>query len=196
MDNRNLFAYKCHTCKQTKEPNEFGYNNQTKMKRVTCDVCQRKRSERAAALRETRAQAQPEIVHHDTGEVDHQMTESTEEPETRLIVYLPRGTSEEEPVCENACSNRLQCTAVRARFTCLHLQCVRTHMMLHRCIACSCSTLRYDREMDLSNIFLSSSGAAVPETEPEAENYFVDEPEEEMEPENEDFSQYFVTEEP
>ena len=44
--------------------------------------------------------------------------------------------------------------------------------------------------------FLSSSGAAVPETEPEAENYFVDEPEEEMEPENEDFSQYFVTEHP
>ena len=45
-------------------------------------------------------------------------------------------------------------------------------------------------------MFLSSSGAAVPEIEDEHANYFVGEPEEEPEPETEDPLQYFVTEHP
>ncbi len=41
---------------------------------------------------------------------------TTEEEETRIVAYIPLGTSEEEPVCENACANRLECNAVRSRF--------------------------------------------------------------------------------
>ncbi len=47
--------------------------------------------------------------------------ETTEE-EPRIIAYLPLGTSEEEPQCENACSDRLHCKRVHARYTCMHLQ--------------------------------------------------------------------------
>ena len=117
------------------------------------------------------------------------MSNTTEEAETRIVAYVPLGTSEEELVCDNACANRLQCTAVRARFTCLHLQCIRTHVMLHRCIACDCSTLRYDREIILDSAGSSSSGPAIPENERE--------PEEEMEPgECLDTLSLFVTEHP
>ncbi len=141
MDPRNIFAYNCHTCKQTKEPADFGYNNQTKTKRVTCNVCHCKRTQRAAILRASRLET-PSNVYFPTPEVDMILSDTTEEDVPRVVFHIPLGTSEEEPVCENACSNRLQCTAVRARFTCLHLQCVRTHVMLHRWMACSCSTLR------------------------------------------------------
>ncbi len=191
MESRNIFSYKCHTCKETKEPDEFGYNNQTTTKRVTCNVCHRKRSERAATLKESRAQAQADTTdtyYEIPAVVDHIMSDTTEEEETRIVAYIPLGTSEEEPVCENACANRLECNAVRSRFTCGHLQCVRTHLMLGRCIACSCSTLRYDREIILSNGASSSSGPAIPEADRQ--------PEEEPEPETEDPLSYFVTEHP
>ena len=188
MDTRNLFNYKCHTCKHTKEPDEFGYNTQTKTKRVTCNVCHGKRSERAATLRTSRLETQSN-VYFPTPEVVHILSDTTEEEAPpRVVFHIPLGTSEEEPVCENACSNRLECCAVRARFTCLHLQCVRTHLMLGRCIACSCSTLRYDREVELSN-GASSSGPAIREDEAE--------PEEEVEPGDcLDTLSLFVTEHP
>ena len=177
MENRNLFNYKCHTCAETKEPDEFGYNNQTKTKRVTCNVCHRKKSERAKALKESKAQAQAAAAdnHYEypTG-VDHIMSDTTTEEEARVVAYIPLGTSEEEAVCENACANWLDCVAVRSRFTCGHLQCVRTHLMLGRCIACSCSTLRFEQEITLESRGSSSSGPAQPRDKPE--------PEEEMEP--------------
>ncbi len=75
---------------------------------------------------------------------------------------FPVSSSEGGPVCENACFDRSNCVAVRARFTCGHLQCVSTHLMLGRCIACACSTLRYDRVIELGNGG-SSSGPAIPE---------------------------------
>ncbi len=60
--------------------------------------------------------------------------------------------------------------------------------MLGRCIACACSTLRYDREIILGN-GASSSGPAIPENERE--------PEEEAEPgEFLDTLSLFVTEHP
>ncbi len=89
-------------------------------------------------------------------------TPETTEEEPRIIAYLPLGTSEEEPVCENACSDRLRCTRVHARYTCAHLQCILTHCLLGRCIACGCSTLRYDHEIPLPLPGLSSSGPAIP----------------------------------
>ncbi len=181
MENRNLFAYKCHTCKETKEPDDFGYNNQTKTKRVTCNDCHQKRTEGKAKLKERRSEAAAAAaaeVYYEPPEVDHTMTPSTEEEEVvepaRVIFYMPLATSEEEPPCENACANRLECNSVRARFTCGHLQCVRTHLMLGRCIACSCSTLRFEREVNLESRGSSSSGPAQPRDKPE--------PEEEMEP--------------
>ncbi len=188
MDTRNLFNYKCHTCKQTKEPDEFGYNTQTKTKRVTCNVCHGKRSERAATLRASRLETQSN-VYFPTPEVVHILSDTTEEEAPpRVVFHIPLGTSEEEPVCQNACSNRLLCHNVRARFTCLHLQCARTHLMLGYCIACSCRTLRYDREIELSN-GASSSGPAIPENERE--------PDEEPEPEEPyDSLSLFVTEHP
>mgnify|MGYP002811282503 CR=1 FL=1 len=193
MESRNLFNYKCHNCKQTKEPDEFGYNNQTKTKRVTCNVCHRKKSERAKALKESRAQAQAAAAdnHYEyPSGVDHIMSDTTtEEEETRIVAYIPLATSEEEPVCENACFNRLVCNAVRARFTCGHLQCVQTHLAIGYCIACGCSTLRYNHVIILGNgASSSSSGPAIPEADRQ--------PEEEPEPETEDPLSYFVTEHP
>ncbi len=116
------------------------------------------------------------------------ITPEITEEEPRITAYLQLGTSEEEPVCENACSDRLRCTRVHARYTCSHLQCIRTHLMLGRCIACSCSTLRYDREIILST-GASSSGPAIPENDRQ--------PEEEPEPdESMDTLSLFVTEHP
>ncbi len=181
MESRNIFNYKCHTCKETKEPNEFGYNNQTKTKRVTCNVCHLRRSERAKALKESRALAQA-ATQHIMGDT------ATEEEETRIVAYIPLATSEEEPVCENACFNRQVCNAVRARFTCGHLQCIQTHLAIGYCIACGCSTLRYDHVIILGNGSSSSSGPAIPEADRQ--------PEEEPEPETEDPLSYFVTEHP
>ncbi len=197
MENRNLFAYKCHTCKETKEPDDFGYNNQTKTKRVTCNDCHQKRTEGKAKLKERRSEAAAAAaaaeVYYETPEVDHTMTPSTEEEEeqeSRVIFYMPLATSEEEPVCENACANRLQCTSVRARFTCGHLQCVSTHLMLGRCIACGCSVLRFEREVNLD--IQGSSSSSAPAERPDRP-----EPEEEMEPgECLDTLSLFVTEHP
>ncbi len=174
---------------QTNEkPAYFGYNNKTRTKRVTCNVCHRKRSERAENLRESRSQAQAD-TYYETPAVDHIMADTTEEEETRSVACIPLGTYEEEPVCENACFNSLECNAVRGRFTCGHLQCVRTHLLLARCVACSCSTLRYDREIIVDTASLLSSGPAIPENERE--------PEEEMEPgECLDTLSLFVTEHP
>ena len=180
MDPRTLHEYKCHTCKEVKEPFEYGDNHQTKTKRVTCNVCHQKRTEGKAKLKERRSEAAAAAaaeVYYETPEVDHTMTPSTEEEEeqeSRVIFYMPLATSEDEPVCENACRDHLNCVAVRARFTCGHLQCVRTHLMLGRCIACSCSTLRFEREVNLESRGSSSSGPAQPRDKPE--------PEEEMEP--------------
>ena len=85
MENRNLLTYKCHTCKETKEPDDFGYNNQTKTKRVTCNVCHQKRTEGKAKLKERRSEAAAAAAaagtEHETPEVDHTMTPSTEEEE-------------------------------------------------------------------------------------------------------------------
>ena len=180
MENRNLFAYKCHTCKETKEPDDFGYNNQTKTKRVTCNDCHQKRTEGKAKLKERRSEAAAAAaaeVYYETPEVDHTMTPSTEEEEeqeSRVIFYMPLATSEDEPACENACRDRLNCVAVRARFTCGHLQCITSHLRHPRCIACGCSILRFEREVNLDIQGSSSSGPAEPRDKPE--------PEEEMEP--------------
>ncbi len=150
MDPRTIYEYKCHTCKETKEPWEYGHNHQTKTKRVTCNVCHQKRTEGKAKLKERRTQAQAQAqtqaeAYYETPEVDHTMTPSTEEEEeqeSRVIFYIPLATSEEELACENACANRLECVGVRARFTCGHLQCVRTHLMrpLH-CLRLLCSKI-------------------------------------------------------
>ena len=144
-------------------------------------MCHQKRTEGKAKLKERRSEAAAAAaaeVYYETPAVDHTMTPSTEEEEVvepaRVIFYMPLATSEEEPPCENACFNRLECNSVRARFTCGHLQCVRTHLMLGRCIACSCSTLRFDREINLETRGSSSSGPAAPRDKPE--------PEEELEP--------------
>ncbi len=53
-DPRVLFSYKCHTCKIIKEPEEFGNNNKTSFKLVTCKICFSKREdvERRAYQRE------------------------------------------------------------------------------------------------------------------------------------------------
>jgi DNA-directed RNA polymerase subunit RPC12/RpoP len=196
MDPRTIFNYKCHNCKQEKEPDDFGYNNQTKTKRVTCNDCHQKRTEGKAKLKERRSEAAAAAAsaeaYYETPEVDHTMTPSTEEEEeqgSRVIFYMPLATSEEEPPCENACANRLECVGVRARFTCGHQQCVRTHLMLGRCIACSCSILRFEREVNLDIRGSSSSAPAEPRDRPE--------PEEEMEPgECLDTLSLFVTEHP
>ena len=53
-DPRELYSYKCHTCKIIKEPEEFGDNNQTSFKLVTCKTCFSKKeaAERRARQRE------------------------------------------------------------------------------------------------------------------------------------------------
>ncbi len=196
MDQRTIYEYKCHTCKEMKEPFEYGYNHQTRTKRVTCNVCHQKRTEGKAKLKERRSEAAAAAaaeVYYETPEVDHTMTPSTEEEveePARVIFYMPLATSEEEPVCENACFDRLNCVAVRARFTCGHLQCVSTHLMLGRCIACGCSVLRFEREVNLD--ISGSSSSSAPAERPDRP-----EPEEEMEPgECLDTLSLFVTEHP
>ncbi len=145
MDPRTIFNYKCHTCKQTKEPGEFGHNSQTRTLRVTCNTCHQKRTERAANLRTSRL-------------------------ETPAVVVLDLETSEGEERCENACASSLECYGVRCRFTCSHRQCVMTHLVLGRCIACGCSELRFGGEVMIpTNPTSSSSGPAVPENEAEPE---------------------------
>jgi hypothetical protein len=173
MDSRNIFDYQCHTCKQTKEPGEFGINSQTRKKLVTCFVCHSKRTERAAKLRTSRlgTPAVAAFVHAapDTTE---------EEPGIPEIVRLDWETSEEEERCENACFNRFECYGVGRRFTCIHKQCVNTHLALGRCIACGCSELRNIGYPIIVNPASSSSGPAIPEDEeepdgePEAANPF------------------------
>ena len=82
MDPRTINEYKCHTCKETKEPWEYGYNHQTKTKRVTCNVCHQKRTEGKAKLKERRSEAAAAAaaeVYYEPPEVDHTMTPSTEE---------------------------------------------------------------------------------------------------------------------
>ena len=56
-DPRVLSSYKCHTCKIIKEPEEFGNNNKTGFKLVTCRSCFSKREdvERRAFQREYEA---------------------------------------------------------------------------------------------------------------------------------------------
>ena len=118
-------------------------------------------------------------------------TPETTEEEPRIIAYLPLGTSEEEPVCENACSDRLHCKRVHARYTCLHLQCIRTHFLVGSCIACGCSELRFDREIPLPLPGSSASGPAIPENEAEPEG----EPKPENTPEPIDPFSRFITSE-
>jgi hypothetical protein len=164
MEPRTIFNYKCHTCKQTKEPGEFGHNSQTGKLRVTCNTCHQKRTEREAKLRTSRlgTPAVAAFVHPDpeTTEEEHGIPE---------IVRLDWETSEEEERCENACSNRFECYGVGRRFTCSHLQCVNTHLALGRCIACGCSELRNIGYPIIVNPASSASGPAIPEDEEEPE---------------------------
>jgi hypothetical protein len=165
MNSRDIFDYKCHTCKQTKEPNEYGYNSQTRTLRVTCNICHQKRTDREDALKLRKQALRLQIQEQQT--LSYTASDTTEEEEVRGIIHLPLVTSEEEPVCENACSNRLECVRVCARYSCHHQQCILTHHVLGRCIACGCSTLRYDNEIWISSTGVSSSGAAIPEVTPE-----------------------------
>jgi hypothetical protein len=184
MDPRTIFDYKCHNCKRTKEPGEFGYNKQTKTKRVTCNPCHQTRTEAKQRARDRRATLPTE-----TG-VFTGVTSDTSEEGPRVIVHLPSGTTEEEPVCENACFYKPMCTRVSARYTCSHLQCFQTHCMLGRCIACGCSTLRFD---DPAPIWLTDAAASSSSSGPARRE---DEPEPEGEPVPEcDFCSIFVTSE-
>jgi hypothetical protein len=105
-------------------------------------------------------------------------------------------TSEEEERCENACFNRLECYGVGRRFTCSHLQCVKTHLAIGRCIACGCSELRNIGYPIIVNPASSASGPAIPEDEEEPDG----EPEPDYEPENTpepiDPLSIFITSEP
>ncbi len=150
MDPRTIFNYKCHTCKQTKEPGEFGHNSQTGKLRVTCNTCHQKRSEREAKLRTSRL-GTPAVAAFEIVRLDNETSETDEER------------------CENACFNRLECYGVGRRFTCSHLQCVNTHLAIGRCIACGCSELRNIGYPIIANPASSSSGPAIPEDEEEPE---------------------------
>ena len=180
MNPRDIFDYKCHTCKQIKEPNEYGFNSQTRKPRVTCNVCHQKRTEREDSLKLRKRALRLHIQEQEA--LIYTSPDTTEEEEVRGIVHFPLGTSEEEPVCENACSNRLECVRVCARYTCPHRQCILTHHAIGRCIACGCSALRYDHEIFISRPGASSSGAAIPEVTPEPEG----------EPEPEDLSMFLT----
>jgi hypothetical protein len=189
MDPRTIFDYKCHKCKRTKEPGEYGFNNQTKTKRVTCNTCHQKRTEREDyRLRDTRLRAEAALMPPPAPE--------TTEEEPRVIVYLPPGTSEEEPVCENGCTDRLTCQRVHPRYTCMHYQCIMTHCLLNRCVACGCSSLRFNREIMLSYSASSSSGGAIAE-DTDGPVPYCDEPEgePECEPEPVDPFTLFITSE-
>ena len=52
MNPRDIFDYKCSTCKQMHEPNYFGWNERTGARLKTCNMCRRKRLERENAFRE------------------------------------------------------------------------------------------------------------------------------------------------
>jgi len=53
--------------------------------------------------------------------------------------------------CENACSKKADCFAVRQWYTCKHYQCFATHVTVHHCIMCGVHTLR----MPNSEVFRS-----------------------------------------
>ena len=82
----------------------------------------------------------------------------------------------------------LHCVRVHARYSCMHLQCIRTHCLLGYCIACGCSDLRYEGEVMLPMPGSSSSGPDVLENEAELEP----EPEPENTPEPVDIFAIFI----
>ncbi len=170
MDGRDIFDYKCHTCKQLREHHEFGYNKQTGRKRVTCNFCHQKKTERTERHREAEAQLrEPPTVH---------IPDSSEEP-LPVLVPFPLSTDEEEAPCASACVDRSLCVRVYARYTCQHKQCARTHAVLGACIECGCSQPNNSGEdLTMYNRGASSSGPREPE------HTFTDEPDAEPEPEN------------
>ena len=52
MNLREIFDYKCSSCKRMGEPGDFGINERTGAKLKTCKICRRKRLERENAFRE------------------------------------------------------------------------------------------------------------------------------------------------
>jgi DNA-directed RNA polymerase subunit RPC12/RpoP len=88
MDPRNIFDYKCHTCKQTKEPNEYGFNSQTKTLRVTCNVCHQKRTDREDILKKKQQALRREFEAQEALRYRAPVT-SDEEPHTPMIINLP-----------------------------------------------------------------------------------------------------------
>ena len=88
MDPRTIFNYKCHKCKRTQEPGDFGYNNQTKTKRVTCTNCNKKRTERDNYhLRDSRLLAEAELRTQAVADIT---PETTDEVDSRTLYYLPQ----------------------------------------------------------------------------------------------------------
>jgi hypothetical protein len=153
-----------------KEHHEFGYNNQTRRKRVTCNFCHQKKTERTERRREAEARLREPVTAH--------ITESTEEP-LPVLVPFPLSTDESEEPCANACGENSICVRVYARYTCQHTQCARTHEVLGRCIECGCSEALYAGEdLTMYNRGASSSGPVEPE------HTFREEPDAEPEPEN------------
>jgi hypothetical protein len=62
MNPRDIFEYKCSTCKQMHEPNYFGWNERTGARLKTCNMCRRKRSDREQAARERKTELEQELV--------------------------------------------------------------------------------------------------------------------------------------
>ena len=52
MNPRDIFDYKCSTCKQMHEPSYFGWNERTGARLKTCNMCRRKQIDREDANRE------------------------------------------------------------------------------------------------------------------------------------------------
>jgi hypothetical protein len=165
MNPREIFDYKCSTCKRMGEPGDFGNNERTGAKLKTCKICRRKRLERENAFRERQIAFNNVFIPAGTQMPDPTDLTSTDGLGPNPIVRIPVSSSEIEPTCANACVDRSTCLYVISRYTCGHFQCRRVHGAIGCCIVCSCDTLRDTPSQ-------SSSGpreAAQPEAEPEPE---------------------------
>ena len=104
MDPRNIFDYKCSTCKRIGEPDDFGINERTGAKLKTCKICRRKRLERENAFRERQIAFNNSFIEFAeeptvTPMIVYSLTTS-EGAASNPVIFLPVSTTEAEAESE------------------------------------------------------------------------------------------------
>ena len=97
MDPREIFDYKCSSCKRMGEPGDFGINERTGAKLKTCKICRRKRLERENAFRERQIAFNNVFIPFETQMPDPTDLTSTDGLGPHRIFIIPASSSEIEP---------------------------------------------------------------------------------------------------